>query len=304
MLVGCSSDKLSEEEQTFTTNKQTYTFQLPEGWEMEENYQTVFNQAAVFGAMDTNSTGMMFIRPTDQEPMSEEALTTWVTEQAAAQDIEVTPENVSTETTPIVFYTTTEAYKRKDMWSHRYYVSTDSEVLECRFYSPKDGSDEKRQKLFEQVVQSIQGSESEDKGTTKESSSSQALTGKAENEDLMIQVLGADKVEEGGQQLLVVRYAFRNKGTTAIVPAEEWGKAVTVTQGETTLAVQTESPATLSSENQLLVTAGQTALNERSATEAAAIYSLKDAGSAIKVSFNEELFPGVSPVLLELGESN
>lgn len=303
LLAACQSNKLSKETAAFTSEGMAYTFHLPEGWEIEPEYQTVFNKAAVFGAADTNSLSQMFIRVESYaEEISEEKLKQSAKEQLEKYHDELTaePEEFQTEEFSGIYYKGEDLYKRKPVWIHLYYVAVGNQIVEFQFQSPKDQADKGRQEVLRQAVQSLKAKAAKDqKDVSSESEQKQTPT-KAENAQVAMQITG-QKVEkqENGTAVLIIRYICTNKEEQPIVPTEEWGKALTVKQGERVLAVS-ENPK--EEEITYLLEAGNQALEAGKTVESAVVYSLTNETENVQLIFDNSLFP--EKQALELAVTN
>lgn len=297
-LSACQKFSLSNQSSSFETATHLYTFQLPEGWESVEEYQTEFNRAAVFGALDTQSTGRMFVRNYDEAGLSKETLKKWSKQQLSEEMKEVEPTFVETGDFPCVSYRFQGKFKRREMWIHLYYVATKEAVIEFYYYTPKDQSEEKRETLLQQSIASLD----EEKRAEATEESVEVVTGRVENEQLRLQLLGGESTElSDGSQWLIVRYICENKGEAAIYPKQEWEKLVVVSQeGEGLTQLSEIQQEELAEDTQFLIEEGQKEIITGKISESVSIYKLKSESLPIKVTFDSEVFPEAEPVQLHL----
>ncbi|WP_086348868.1 DUF5067 domain-containing protein [Candidatus Enterococcus clewellii] len=301
-LAACQSNKLSGEASSFAAKGGSYAFRLPEGWEVEQEYQTIFNKAAVFGAIDTNSLSQMFIRTElYDESINEEKLKQLAKDQLEKYHDELTaePEEFQVDGFSGIYYKGEDLFKRKPVWIHLYYVAVGKQIVEFQFQSPKDQSDKGRQEVFRKAVQSLKVKANDDKVAVSESEQEQEQTPrKAENDQLSLQITG-QKVEkqDSGKGVLILRYICTNKGEQSIVPVDEWDKAVTVEQGTAVLASLAESQE---EEVNYLLQAGGQSLGASKTIEAAVVYTLEDATDNVRLIFDNELFPEKEALELEI----
>ena len=301
-LAACQNNRLSDVDVSFESKDLSYTFRLPKDWETEEDYQNVFNKAAVFGAVDTNSISRMFIRTEQyEENVSEEKLKQAAKEQLEKYHEELTaePEVFQANDYTGVYYKGEDLYKRKPVWLHLYFVAVGNQVVEFQFQSPKDQSDKKRQELFRQSVQSIAVESKGQESSAKESQALVQTPKKAENDQLSFQITGQKVAKQkNGETVLIIRYVCTNKGEEAIVPEKRWQKAVTVQQGAATLNVTDD----LGEEVSYLRQAGSESLAASKTVEAAAVYSLPDETANIRLVFAKDLFPNKEALELTINE--
>ncbi|MCB5952511.1 hypothetical protein LI951_10580 [Enterococcus sp. BWT-B8] len=281
ILTGCGQGKLSAETVSFTGNEIAYRFSLPEKWEAVEAYKEVFNQAAVFGAEDSQSTARMFIRVEEVPGLAKEDLieTTQTTlEELYSVEGSMTPTEFEVGEWPGVYYLAESTYKKRKMWVHLFYVATDTNLVEFQFYSPDDQSDAKRKALFEQSVQTLK-----ETGVATTDTSEGATTGNdlgTMNNDIVdLQITGYKQVDWTTEEdLLVLRFTCVNVSTASFSPKEQWSKGIKATAGSTPMTlVSLMDLGELDSEIKTLLEAGEDSLEAGKTREAAVVYLLPKA---------------------------
>ena len=258
VLTGCSQGQLSEEKETFKGNQMGYEFSLPEDWTLVEDYQSEFNQAAVFGAEDSQSTARMFIRV-----QAEAGLTAKTLAETTAKKLEelysVQGKMNSTAFEvgdwPAVYYLAESTYQKRKVWVHLYYVATETSVVEFQFYSPDDRSDDKRNALYKQSVQSLVETGAVETPEPAETTSSGAVDptnglGTFTNDEGTLALAGYMQVDwTDEEQLLLLRFTYTNNGSEKESPVDHWTSGLTVTAGGEALTVA--SAETLAKEGDL-----------------------------------------------------
>ncbi|MCB5951420.1 hypothetical protein LI951_05025 [Enterococcus sp. BWT-B8] len=287
LLSGCQGNELAKETEAFTINGSEYEFQLPAGWEPEEDYQTAFNEAAVFGAEDRNSRAVMFIRGEESEPFSVEQLAAETEEQVSKHYLLETAEIEEFEVAgrPAIHYLIPSVYEKKRVWLDIYYVVTDSNLVSFQYYRPKDNSANKQQAVIRQSVESLEL-------TYLGTASAKDKT----EEEAAVQFTGY-KIEE---DQLIIRYVLTNKGTEVIIPSEKWESLVTLEQGDRML-LQEEKAVRDNPDIAFLQQTGNQPLSNNQSAESAAVYQLIGK-EAVMLTFDSAVFNGKEPLIIPVSE--
>ncbi|MGX7265017.1 DUF5067 domain-containing protein [Enterococcus crotali] len=274
LLSGCQSKGVSKDADYFTVGNSEYRFQLPSGWKAEEEYQTVFNEAAVFGAVDTNSRAVLFIRGESSPLMNQKQLKD-ATDQKVNQHYDVKKGTVAefkVKDFPAIHYLMPGVYDGKAVWLDMYFISTKTQLINIQCYRPKGSSAKQQQETLKKSVESLEqlssGSQRESSSEEKKDTSKNGIQ-QIENEQLSIQITGY-KIEK---QHLIIRYVFTNKSQAELVPLTEWQKLITVTEAKQTLEPVTQL-TTEDADLSYLMEQGQASLATEDIVESAVVYAL------------------------------
>ncbi|MGX7244588.1 PsbP-related protein [Enterococcus quebecensis] len=295
ILVGCQKDRLNKKSDTFSSNGSDYSFQLPSGWEIQEDYQDELNEAAVFGAEDTNSRGVMFIRTQKSESMNETQLKE-ETKKSLSKYYKLEAGKVETfevNGMPAIHYLMPSVYKKKAVWLDMYFVTTKTQLVNFQFYRSKDNNAEQQQQLIRESVKTLKQL-NDDQKTVDSNYPTLENNQKLENEQVSIQLTG-NKIEDNQ---LILRYVVTNKSSKELLPRDEWQKMFTIEELGKKL-LMSDQPKTNDSELDYLLACGKQPLLAGESVESAVIYSLQSDG-VIKIRVNEGQIRGDIPKVLTI----
>lgn len=296
-LSGCTT-KLSDKKSTFDAKGIDYEFQLPSTWKKTDDFKQVYNQAAVFGAVDSKSNSTMFVtgERKDQvvlknfgERMRKEVAKLYgykKTEDVYMKEFELNGKKAYK-------YTVKTIFEKRTVWLHLYYVETKSGMIRFDFYSIDDGDYEKRAKIIDQSVRSLK--ETSDKGETDTVGEEDTIT--FENDAIALKIVGIMHLKgDNDTKLLALRYSVTNKSDQSI-SANQWDSLVRLTQQETDL-----SGAELPKENAMLdlpklLAQKDVTLSKGETVESVSLYTLKDTSNVELIPSDKE-FPNTKPIQL------
>lgn len=297
LLSGCQGYSLSDKQQHFSTEQNTYRFQLPKKWEKDPNYQRHYNKETVYGAEDTNSVATLAIRSRG----------TAKNEAAFAESIQKLLQEVYGEKKkiqlskigeyPMAEYLVQSRVENKMRWVHLYYVLAGDEIIEFQFKTPQDHRDKKRTEVLKKSVRSLKWKKQE-KQKKKNPLEDQALN-EADNDQINLQLTGYKFTQVSGQNLLFVRYTCTNKGENPIIPEDTWKQAVTLTQNEQPLQVYQGAAPEPVEELTFLKKQSQVEIGKDGAVETAQFYQLASPTETVKVTFNQKQFPNKEAIWLK-----
>lgn len=301
LLTGCAQQALSGEKAYFSKEGVEYSFNLPDGWKGQEDYQEEYNEAAVFGAEDTTSNSYMFIRVRDRADLKQQAL-----EQKAKKLVKesfgvdhVPAENVGGDDPVALRFSFKYVFKQKPVWVSAYYVLQKQQVVEYIFYTPQDNQENKRTKVFDQSVATLALESATKKSTTSEQASEKK--NKMENDSYVFDLTSYKVISENNQQnLLIVRYVFKNK-TDVKTAANLWETLVTAGQDGKTLNSSPITEHTQAADLSYLLENGRQLIGKNDSIESAVVYQL--AGHSltdITFSFDKEQFEGNTEIIMPI----
>ena len=273
LLVGCKQQGLQEDPVSFTLDGSSYTFQLPAGWEVEEDYKKVYNDAAVFGAADTNSRAIVFIRGQKSPSLTSEELAQQTEETLAKyyqlEDSETHAFEIDGH--PAIYYKLKSVYDEEAAWLENYFVVTETHLVEFLFYRPRESSTDKQQDSIRQSVESLKLVSAGSQESEAESNGLETDTPRKIETDSLSLRLSGSRISEGQ---LVLRYVLTNKGSEAVIPSEEWQKLLSVSEGAAVLSLAGPVAEAADPELSYLQARGEEALQPGSSIESAAVYAL------------------------------
>ncbi|OJG99286.1 hypothetical protein RV18_GL001354 [Enterococcus termitis] len=300
-LSGCQSFSLQKEEESLYVNSSEYYFKLPMNWSIEEDPQKELNEDAKFGASDTKSNSVMFIRTQHAEGIDEKKMKSNVEKYLKNYyDLNsMKKASFKVGDLPVLSYVFKSSYKKKPAWAQMYYVLSENNIVEFVFYSPVDNSEEKRKQVFEEVVKTLR--EKVDAETVASSEEKTTAYNRFETEDMSI-YLSSYKVEkQDANSILVIRYVFTNKGKESLVPSEQWNKLIVASQNDKELQVFNNEDIT-DTELSYLLSRGNEEAKKGKTVESAVIYYLHDEAETVTFTFNQSLLAGREPLVLDINQ--
>lgn len=292
--VGCQKYDLMNEEEQFSTDGSSFSFRLPSGWQVEKDYKEVFNEAALFGAEDTNSRSVMFIRAQKSEQLNEQQLVTQ-TKTALKQYYlvdEVEEETFQIANFSAVYYPLKSVYDNRAVWLDNYFIATETHVVEFLFYRPRQGGTEGQQEIIRQSVETLKQLET----TASSEEKREEITEQKVTTDMLSIQLTGHKIQ--GDKL-ILRYVLTNNSEKQLIPLKEWEELMEVTEAGSLLDI---TKVTDESDSEL------TYLQERSSqrlpagdsVETVVVYELQQDQGDITIQADEQRINGDKPVVLKI----
>lgn len=299
LVAGCSKQTLSGTKAKFSDDEYNYTFQLPKGWKSQEDYKTLYNEAAIFGAEDDNSNSYMFIRTTKKnEADVDKFKQKKAKELKKAYDLhDIYEETFKVADFPVVAYTFQGAYDNEIVFVHDFYVMLDQKLVEFTFYSATEGNYEERAKRFEESVKTL--SEEVKTIKTTESLSPNSNNQKVENNEAAFTLTGYKIVTASeNKEVLIIRYIFKNKQDTPTAP-NMWDSVVQIEQEGKKLSKSSLTESEEATDLSYLLEVGKTPISKNESVESASVYDLPSSTlSDIIFTFDQEKFEESEPIHL------
>ncbi|MGX7263467.1 DUF5067 domain-containing protein [Enterococcus crotali] len=298
LLSACQKTTLQKESLLFSANESDYRIQLPTSWEEEVNPEETINANAVFGAKDTKSNSLFYVKADSAENLSKEALDKYSKKYLKEYyDLKKNKgEQLVLNNQPVVHYSFEGTYEKKPSWLDIYYVSKENSVVQFFFYSPVDNSHQKRQKLFASSIETL----TESKMTETIEKSSGELDNKVENDHFSLQVSTYEIDKIAGDQLLIVRFLYKNKTEETHTPIDIWQKYVKVYQNGEVLAPKED----ILLENHTLTFLQENSkktIEKNMVIESIVAYPLEENGnSEVSIEFDTTEFPDKQPLMLKM----
>lgn len=209
-MSGCGQ-KLSEKEASFTGNSLEYTIQLPDSWKKTTNYQTKFNESAVFGAEDTKSKSQLYVLVDRKNKINTKEFGKEMQQEIAirygykkASDIYFKEEKKEDKT--FYKYTLRTNFDKQNVWLHLYYVESANGMVQVVIYSANDGNYKKRSEMLHESLLTLQ--EIKDLGED-ESFEKPILF---ENQKISLELIGVMPIQSNqNNQMVALRYKVTNK---------------------------------------------------------------------------------------------
>ncbi|MBO0445105.1 hypothetical protein IGJ55_000294 [Enterococcus sp. AZ170] len=295
-LTGCQKGQLEKANETFTADDSEYSFKLPKGWKVEKEYKETFNEAAVFGAEDSNSRSEMFVRAQPSKPLDEQELKQETKESLLAfyklEAGEV--ESFDVDGLPAIHYLMPSVYKKKAVWLDMYFVTTKTHLVNFQFYRPRDNSAEKQKQVIYESVKTLKQLRGSQTLTSSSQQKGAKNNQKLENQRVAIQLTGNKIV---GNQL-ILRYVITNKTSEDLIPVDEWQQMFSVTEAGEHLAI-TEQPKADDTELDYLLKQNKQRLPANESIESAVVYTLQPEGT-ITIRVNEGQVNSDEPMSLTI----
>lgn len=292
--AGCQKYELMNEQKTFSDGGSSFSFQLPSGWQIEDEYKEVFNDAALFGAEDTNSRSVMFVRAQKSEKLNEQQLriqTRAALEQYYLVD-EIEEESFRIGNFAAVYYPLKSVYDNRAVWLDNYFIATETHVVEFLFYRPRQGSSDGQQEIIRKSVETLKQVEAI---ASSDQEIEEAANYKVTTDTFSIQLTG-HRIQEGK---LILRYVLTNNSEQSLVPLEEWKNLMEVTEQEQRLHV-IEEMVDSDSELSYLQDLGKQRLQAGDSIETAVSYDLQSNQGDITISTDEEQLKDAAAVMLKI----
>lgn len=301
LLTGCSKQKRSEHNASFSDDEYNYSFQLPKGWKSQEEYKNLYNEAAIFGAEDENSKSNMFIRTTKKNEADVEKF-----KQKTKKELkkiyelkDIYEESVEVEDFPAVAYTFQGSYDNEIVFVHEFYIILDQKVVEFTFYSATEGNYENRADSFVESVQTFHIIDQKNKTT--ETVSTNSNNQKIKNEEVSFTLTGY-KIISGPEKkrLLIIRYVFANNLDKPNYP-NLWSTVVRVEQGGEELKESSITESGEASDLEYLLKVGKRPVSKNDSVESAAVYELVGSSTSdVLLIFDADQFEESKPIHLPI----
>lgn len=299
LLTGCAHQELSGKKEYFSKEGVEYSFNLPTGWNGQEDYQEQYNEAAVFGAQDTTSNSYMFIRVRGIEEPKKNTLEKKA-EKLVKESFGVEPassKKLTLDNQPALRFSFKYVFKQKPVWVSAYYILQKQHLVEYIFYTPQDNQESRRTTVFDQSVATLKLEHT----TETTSKQSPEKLNKIENDSYVFDLTGYKIVSENKQQnLLIVRYVFKNKSEVK-KSANLLETLVTVKQDDKVLENSPITEHTQAEDLAYLLENGKQLIGKNDSIESAVVYKLNDQSlSNIIFLFDKEQFKGQKEIIMPI----
>lgn len=301
VITGCAKSSLEETREHFSDKGFTYSFQLPKDWDAQEEYQSLYNPKAVFGAEDQNSKSYMFIRTKETSEVNSEKLKEQ-TKQELKKNYKLAgleAETFKVNNLPSFVYIFQGIYNQEEVIIYDFYVILDQRIVELTFYSAVSNNVEKQAESFKKSVKTLLEERKTVDTTDEPMETSTNL--KIENEAVSFTLTGYKMISDTEEKrLLIVRYLFLNKQSDPVQP-NVWNSLVTAKQDGQELALSSVTESQEASDLSYLLQVGKTAIGKDDLVQTAVVYEqLGSSMSDISINFDQTAFKDHEPIILPI----
>lgn len=246
MIVGCTNNKLSEEKTEVEGKGVSYTFQLPDSWRKQEDFQAIYGTQSVYGAEDTRSNSKMAVVIVAKEDIEEDGFGERTRKDLAVQNGYQDTEGVyfvedEINGNKVFKYTFETTLENETTWAHYYSIFTEHAVIQFLYYSAQDSSYEDRVKIIDESIETVKEVDYDAEKAEEEAKKEQKDTISFSTDTYEVNIIGLGTLKDNDEkQLVALRFSFTNKQSTE-QKANSWMADVGLTQAgkeltETTLS--------------------------------------------------------------------
>ncbi|MBO0466524.1 hypothetical protein JZO73_03145 [Enterococcus plantarum] len=234
LVVGCNSNKLSDETTKVEGKGATYSFRLPSSWKKQADFKSLYGTQAVYGAEDTVSNSNMAVVIVSKDDIKKDGFGEKTRKDLATQngyqdekDVYFVQKEINGN--DVFKYSFETIFNSKQVWAHYYSIFTEHAVIQFLYYSAQDSSYEDRVKIIDESIETVKEVSYSAEKAEEEAKKSKKDEVSFSTDEYEVNIIGLGTLKNDGDELVALRFSYKNKTPEAQL-ANVWVKDIELNQ--------------------------------------------------------------------------